>query len=135
MEEDDYHIGFLVDYTNRRGKSIGNPDLFRKALYERYFNVEKLGATITKPETCYSGTLYLETERVDDVIVRPNRTFTSIMKDFINLEIHVAFGLSLKEYMDLTPKDIIAMNSVARDRIRENKEQLKKDLGKDLNLF
>lgn len=128
FNEPGYNIGFLLDYLDRNKTISGNPDAFRKGLYERYFYKAITGKNISPETFPYTGTLYLPEERIDDVYCRQSKTYEDFLSDFCNLEISKYFGISINEYLNQTPKDIMKMNHVASNKVREEAREVKRQL-------
>lgn len=124
----EYNIGFLLDFIDTGNKPIGNADLFRRSLYERHFYRLISGGKLTTNESCYSGTLYLDSERIDDVRTRCIKTYRDYLKDYCELDIHNAFGLSITEYLNHTPKDILILNEIALKRLKDQAREISQQL-------
>lgn len=125
---DDYGVDFLLDYIDEVGVCPGNPDIFRKSLYENYYYRKFYGSNIPKQSTYFSGALWLEHERIDDVYFMKSKSFKSYAVDFVNLEIYQTFGINLKEYLEMCPKDIAILNEVATTKKKETSRHLEQEL-------
>lgn len=119
---------YLFEFISNNEIPKGNSDLTRKALYERYW-LERFGQPkdFIPSSDAFLGCRYLEHERIDDVRTGHCKTFYQILSEYYNLDIYNSFGISIKEYMEYTPKEIDIIKRAAREKLLKQ-EALAKSL-------
>lgn len=114
----------MIDVIESGLKPAGNTDLVRKSLYERHY-AKKFNVKLNKDEECFSGCLFLEHERIDDVYLDNVKSYRRILEDYYNLNIFKSFGLSLDQYLDRTPKELSILNEIAIKKLKEMQNDFK----------
>ena len=110
---------YLDKFINNLNKKISSPEcalLLREAYYEKFFNNLEHNLEYT-----YSSILYRKEEYLGD-----DELLSRYMDKYINLDIKRVFGITIIEYMNLTPREFDILNKKAEAYAKAQSEELRK---------